>query len=204
MLNKIDKNGDGILDKEVITPLEECKYLSVYFFIKNEGKVKIKKPKLEMGNIPTAWSASPDDIDYNFLNSNLISNSYSFSIKNKDPYKILNAELLPNQSYALSWYEIEKINNSREEITWSIFNNSTSQYIKSGSLDLNKNKDNIFTMPSEKTTYSLRLYAGLLGEDNFILEDLQQDNVQISKEQEFIFKQIKLELGNYSTNYVIN
>ena len=46
--NKIDTNEDGILDKEVVTPLEECKYLSVYFFMKNEGKVKIKKPKLEM------------------------------------------------------------------------------------------------------------------------------------------------------------
>lgn len=194
----------GDTDLETILSWKECKYMSIYFYISQDGKLQIKKPKLEMGNIPTDWSPSPSDIDYNFLSSNLISDSYSFSIKNKDPYKILNAELFPNQSYALSWYEVEKINNSKEEITWSIFNNSTSQYIKSGSLDLNKNKDNIFTMPSEKATYSLRLYAGLLNEDDFILEDLQQDNVQISKDQEFIFKQIKLELGNYSTNYVIN
>lgn len=196
---------DFILDSSISNfLLEDCNYFSILFSTSLGKNIKIKKPKLEIGNIPSSWSSSPYDIDYSFLNSNLVSNSYSFSIKNIDPYQTLSSDLLPNQSYALSWQEVEKINNSKEEITWAIFNEITSQYVESGSLNLSKNKDNIFIMPEEDVIYSLRLYAGILGSDGFELENLQQDSVQILKSQEFIFKQIKFELGNYSTNYIID
>jgi hypothetical protein len=37
------------------------------FYSTRNGKCKIKKPKLELGNIPTGWSASPYDVDYKTL-----------------------------------------------------------------------------------------------------------------------------------------
>ena len=58
-------------------------------------------------------------------------------------------------------------------------------------------------MPADENSYSLRLYAGEIIED-FLEESLQNDSVEINTSQEYIFNQIKLEQGNYSTDYIVN
>lgn len=53
----------------------DCRYFSIYFSLINNGNVEIKKPKLELGNIPTSWSSHPeDDIFLNVSGANFFSN----------------------------------------------------------------------------------------------------------------------------------
>ena len=111
-----DDNGNK-LDP---TKLEKCKYFRIGFYIRNNAVLQIKKPKLEMGNIPTSWSASPYDVDYeNVSGANLISNGYRFNLTTTA--QEIYSELRENTIYTLSWDNIEP--------------NNTTLYIKIGDKD---------------------------------------------------------------------
>lgn len=46
------------------TKLEDCSYLNITFALTKNGYLKIKLPKLELGNVPSAWTPAPNDIFY--------------------------------------------------------------------------------------------------------------------------------------------
>ena len=97
-----DENGN----KSDPTLLENCNYFRIGFYVRNNAVLQIKKPKLEMGNVPTSWSASPYDIDYeNISGANLISNGYRVDLTT-DAQEIY-SELRANTIYTLSWNNIE-------------------------------------------------------------------------------------------------
>lgn len=113
-----NKDKDG--NKLDPTKLEKCKYFRIGFYIRNNAVLQIKKPKLEMGNIPTSWSASPYDVDYeNVSGANLISNGYRFNLTTTA--QEIYSELRENTIYTLSWDNIEP--------------NGTTLYIKIGDKD---------------------------------------------------------------------
>lgn len=92
-----------------ITP-ENCKYFSIALLSggadTNTRTVKIKKPKLEIGNVPTEWSASPYDISYENINGvNLINglSSYILTLDKDNNRQIVTNDLDKNQPYVLSW-----------------------------------------------------------------------------------------------------
>ena len=52
------------------TKLEKCSYLNITFALAKNGYLKIKLPKLELGNVPSAWTPAPNDIFYSEVGNN--------------------------------------------------------------------------------------------------------------------------------------
>lgn len=52
------------------TKLEDCSYLNITFALTKNGYLKIKLPKLELGNVPSAWTPAPNDIFYSEVGEN--------------------------------------------------------------------------------------------------------------------------------------
>lgn len=90
--------------------------------------LKIKKPKLEIGNIPSSWSASPYDIDYeDIVGANLIAGGYLKKITTT--VEELYDELLPNTTYTLSWGSVEPANTILSfSLNGSSYSQKTSPY----------------------------------------------------------------------------
>lgn len=86
------------------TPIEECSYFGIHFYFKKNGKFSIKQPKLEIGNYPSAWSASPEDIDYTtVVGSNLsMVSGFQHEIRTTDPYLLFVDNLEPSTYYTFS------------------------------------------------------------------------------------------------------
>ena len=207
--NKIDTDGDNSADTEIITPLEECNYLSVYFFMKNKGKIKIKKPKLEMGNIVSAWSENPEDIFYNtFEEQNLISDSYEFILKYEST--LVSSNLLPNTTYALSWQNVDSIAGKSlpEKITYGFYDIEQNEITLSNALSYGKielssqqsNAKNI-TLHSPENLKSLKLYF-FIAEKDFV--NGSETDLSSYNGTEILFNKIKLEKGFVSTSYIIS
>ena len=94
--------------EEELPSLETCKYFSIQFNLLNSGKVKIKKPKLELGNIATSWSASPSDLDYSdFAGANLILPSLNTLKFQPEEEVTLLASNLTAGIYTCSWKTLE-------------------------------------------------------------------------------------------------
>ena len=93
---------------EELPSLETCKYVSIQFNLLNSGKIKIKKPKLELGNITTSWSASPSDLDYSdFEGANLILPSLNTLKFQPEEEITLLASNLTAGIYTCSWKTLE-------------------------------------------------------------------------------------------------
>ena len=104
-LNDTD-NPDGIA-----TPINECDSFSIAFYLEKNGSVQIKQPKLELGNVPSSWSASPYDIDFSDVSGvNLIDpsiNTLNFSLNDLESSKLFFSNLIKNNFYTFSWSNIE-------------------------------------------------------------------------------------------------
>lgn len=93
---------------EELPSLESCKYFSIQFNLLNFGKVKVKKPKLELGNITTSWSASPSDLDYSdFEGANLILPTLNTLKFQPEEEVTLLASNLTAGIYTCSWKTLE-------------------------------------------------------------------------------------------------
>lgn len=86
-----------------------------------EKTKKVKKFKLEIGNIPTDWSESPYDTD--IMSENMaIASEYQISIdnyedtaKNKKPYRLFAKNLKPDTTYMFSYEEANFIPGTGDE-----------------------------------------------------------------------------------------
>lgn len=101
----------GAYDSSESGPItwDECNYMSVRFYLSHHGKIQIRKPKLEMGNLPTLWSPSPYDINYEDISGmNLISDSVKLKIEQQaaqNNNKLFEDILYPDTFYTFSFYE---------------------------------------------------------------------------------------------------
>lgn len=98
-LNSTD-NSSG-----TVTALADCSYFNIVFYCNRNGSFEIKKPKLELGTSPSAWSASPYDIDYNaVVGKNLAKNDSLYqTVNTTDPYIVFADGLKENTNYTFSF-----------------------------------------------------------------------------------------------------
>lgn len=162
------------------TNLEDCNYLSVGFFLKiikqdsnaTNNIIQFKKPKLEMGNVPTDWSANPYDIsledvekvnlisqdlnpysleltsDYLCLKENLtVGQTYTFSFKNDDSDLVLSTDGPLYYSFSGKTDEETSLNNNF--LTFTVEKDKSAFYLKSTkNLSLREAKLEVGSTPS--------------------------------------------------------
>lgn len=195
-------------DVTEISSIEELNYFNVLFYIERNGSIRIKKPKLELGNVPSAWSASPYDLDYSdIVSQNLgLSSGLRLEIKRSDPYFLFGDFLLPSTTYTFSfsqasWSGGDEINDfycyvcyrSSEEDDSNL--ESTAQPVEnlsfSFSNNIEKQTSKTFITPEDGYTYSLRIYA--------------TNNSDSSKEENQILtlQKVKLEQGAQATSFFL-
>ena len=177
--------------------------------MKNKGKVKIKKPKLEMGNIVSAWSENPEDFFYNtFEEQNLISGSYEFILEYEST--LVSSNLLPNTTYALSWQNVDSIAGKSlpEKITYGFYDAEQNEITLNNALSYGKielssqqiNAKNII-LHSPENLKSLKLYF-FIAEKDFI--NGSETDLSSYNGTKILFNKIKLEKGFVSTSYIIS
>ena len=185
-------------DKPNIT---DYNYIYLNFYLGEKGNLRIKKPKLELGNIPTAWSASPYDIDYTSISANLIplQSTYYVTLKNTDPFIVIGEELLGNTTYCLSWNSCDYDNSSLTTLTYAFFIGNN--YQSSSTLNLASKNYQVISIPQGLENVTVRLYGGELSKN-----EIQNINnlTTVIKGQTYIFKQLKFALGDTPTDYVIS
>lgn len=83
------------------TDLTDYPYIGVKF--SGTGALSLKQPKLELGNIPTSWSASPYDVEYSdIVGTNLSAGYYVYEVRPSDPSIIFATGLEPSSYYTFS------------------------------------------------------------------------------------------------------
>lgn len=180
-------NSDFFLDF-ASTPntvdINTVKFFSIGFWpTGNSKKILFKKAKLELGNIPSSWSASPYDLTYgDLVGANLItSNSLSYMLDNiqnsTSSYLTLAPILQPNSYYTLSWRNLQRLKSGN--IEYGLFSNNSYSFL--GNLNSTDQKEIIFqTKTSEAQLYFL-----------------------VPSEEQLIFSNLKLEKGQYSSSYIL-
>ena len=100
------KDLTGYDDSVGYTDIQNCDSFNILFYLSKNGSFQIKQPKLELGNIPSSWSSSPYDINFEDISGgNLVDNGYQFNIKTSQT--IIYDNLSPNTNYSLSWANLE-------------------------------------------------------------------------------------------------
>lgn len=196
--NYTDKNGNGEYDKgEENVSFAKCNYFWIQFYIKNLGTFQIKQPKLEVGNVPSAWSASPYDVSLeNISGTNLLSfgDSFRVEISEKEIYRDFVLDFVAGKNYAISWSNTSSTNSNTEKFLCKIFTGSTeegnlgdaSKFSKSFDIDITQN---YFLYSADQTsTHTLRIYA-------------RNSTSSTSSSYIFTIRQLKVELGNSPTSY---
>jgi hypothetical protein len=155
-----------------------CQYFSLSLYSGSSSPVstvEIKKPKLEFGNMPSEWSASPYDIDYtNITGTNLIDEAKPI-LTFSNSYR-LNSSLFSKDSlYTLSWSQVSYSGN-KPTLTWKINDSSTN----TGNFSLINNFQ--YTFPKQDADWYLTLTAS---------------------EGEITFNELKIEKGTIATGYKI-
>lgn len=174
-------------------PFEDYPYLALSFALEGEGNISIKQPKLEIGNIPTSWSASPYDVDYaDIVGTNLsLANSYDIEIKESDPYLLFADEFIPTTKYTFSCAATEW--NGDEEKTTFVCELVNDKDVGCLSFELNNNSQEkqsyTFSTPDEETNYHFHIYAASKEKTN------TNGTLTIT--------QAKIEKGNFATPFFI-
>lgn len=173
--------------------INTVKFFGIGFWVTgNSKKILFKKPKLELGNVASAWSASPYDIDYYNINgANLVSEAkleylVSGTDNNGLGYRVISTSLEANTFYTLSWEKISTQNNS-VNFTYQLNNNNT--VIDTKNLSTSLTDYSITFQTGNSSNYKVLLYAGEKG--------------KISSSELLSFHKLKLEKGQISSPYTL-
>lgn len=162
--------------------IENCKYFWIEFVAMYNSDFKIKKPKLELGNIPSSWSSSPYDIDYNdVLGANLLSFEESYLVTFSSSAKEIKCNLEKNTSYTLSWSTEES--EGTGNFTLKIY--SSNEDFSSKTLQITK-----------ELGLSNSSYTFTTGDYNFVI-------LSFSASISHTLTQLKLEKGTFATSYSV-
>lgn len=181
-----------------IPTLNDFKYLHLDFYLGSTGSFRIKKPKLELGNIPSSWSASPYDINLeNITGINLLDNIFQREIKfnsdNNYRHNLADETVLQQGIYySLSYKDI--LNKTGESASLYLVledkNDTPQEMLKKISIP---SEDFSFLINSQDNLSQLSLYS----------YDPTDPNSQISIKEELtcFIRCLKLEKGKYSTSW---
>ena len=199
------KNGNEEIDINTLT------YLSIGFWITGKSeKILIKKPKLELGNLPSSWSASPYDVDYNSIaGTNLGKGSYSLEIKTSDnpPYNIFAQGLKNNTYYTFSFKNsfFEKISSTDTQFICELRSYdkgkddldsiSEATYKFSNSVENTLTTKTFQTPNNSNKYYSFRIYPK---------STTTSTSVSIENTETLTLLQTKLEEGQEATSFFIS
>lgn len=196
-----DTNEDGVKDEQdkadPVFPHPDYKYYSFDLFLKDKGQLKIKKPKLELGNVPTAWSASPYDITYEEVNGlNLISNNnidpYNFVLKAGEEIR-LTASLLNKQTlHTLSWFS--SLSSTLNSFGW-VAKRGDNTILDGGNFSINNNNFQ-YTFSDYEEDWNLFFYGGTY--------NTETKEITYYNYGEILFSSIKLEKGTTATSFILN
>lgn len=158
----------------------QCQYMKIQFTYVTPtagNSFQIKKPKLELGNVPTSWSCSPYDFSHNEMSGvNLYNESSENSIISKEtPIEI---EIETASNYTIS-YSSSSFTNSSFAILKIFKEGSASSY-------------NEYILPQQDNYFNLTFYV----EANSILT-IEPEN--ISNNYSLKFTRLKIEKGNSAT-----
>ena len=129
--------------------------------------LKIKKPKLEIGNIPSSWSASPYDIDYeDIVGANLIAGGYLKRITTTA--EELYDELLPNTTYTLSWGSVEPASTT---LSFSLNGSNYSQKTSPYTFNSGSSSTLFWSASQDATVKQIKLEKGSKVTDFIFTED---------------------------------
>lgn len=195
---EIDDNG------EIIIPsLISCQYFNLNFYLGESGVLRVKKPKLELGNIPTEWNSSPYDIEAILENHyNTVFSSGNLTIDNDMKYYDLAITLQEEQIYCLSYSSYNTTldsSNNVNNVAWELlYSYEGQEYISNtGEFSGGQALKDFLIIPKLKEehkdlnlnlNYTFRIYA--------TTKDFNYDNSITTT-----FKNIKLEKGSYSTSF---
>ena len=169
--------------------------------VDTQGTFSLKKPKLELGNIPSAWSASPYDIDFSDVSgTNLFSYSDSYRIEvygKENGYVDVSFGPLPaNDYYTFSWKDVvNNYNGSKlKEFFIELYQKTEDGEIKnspeySGSYAIGE--ENSFTQYINFSEGLIRIYAN-------------NSTEKPDPKEHLIFYCLKAEKGSIATPYTLD
>lgn len=163
------------------------------------GEIKIKKLKLELGNIPTAWSARDGDTTLADVAGTNLSQLPGFQIQiHGNESKDLTTDLDSGNTYTFSVARTE-ISNGESGVSQFLCEviraeGDTSQVVQT--VLLKNNSDQLqtytFALPSDQANYTFRMYARNISTTSESLSSLT-----------LILTYVKIEEGSEATSYFI-
>lgn len=146
---------------EIMPSLDECECFRISFYLKRNGVFRVKKPKLEIGNIATDWSASPYDVNYtNVVGTNLSSiDGLLLEVKTSDPYVVFAENLAPSTYYTFSCSSSSYTGTDYTSFLCRIMKETTVVSFFTLLNDEDNAQSYTFQTPSTEGNYSVWIYA---------------------------------------------
>lgn len=173
--------------------------LYISFGTDPRAPIRIKKLKLEQGNVPSAWSAREGDMTFrDVAGTNLCENaSLRLKINASMPFVFLTKLLEDNKQYTLSIgsTSIAGASTSMNKFLWQVVKineDGTNPPVQSYTFDNNSTQTQVqtFTTPSDEGIYGVIVYAkDVVGKDN--------ESIILT------LSYVKIEEGNVATSFVV-
>lgn len=208
--------SNGMVSDDVITPVNgrwfkvysTFTYPSAFESISNgnlyisfgtdpRAPIRVKKLKLEQGNVPSAWSAREGDMTFrDVAGTNLCENaSLRLKINASMPFIFLTKLLEDNKQYTLSIGSTSIVGASMNKFLWQVVKineDGTNPPVQSYTFDNNSTQTQVqtFTTPSDEGIYGVIVYAkDVVGKDN--------ESIILT------LSYVKIEEGNVATSFVV-
>nr|DAK55516.1 MAG TPA: hypothetical protein [Caudoviricetes sp.] len=173
--------------------------LYISFGTDPRAPIRIKKLKLEQGNVPSAWSAREGDMTFrDVAGTNLCENaSLRLKVNASMPFIFLTKLLEDNKQYTLSIgsASIAGASASMNKFLWQVVKineDRTNPPVQSYTFDNNSTQTQVqtFTTPSDEGIYGVIVYAkDVVGKDN--------ESIILT------LSYVKIEEGNVATSFVV-
>lgn len=173
--------------------------LYISFGTDPRAPIRIKKLKLEQGNVPSAWSAREGDMTFrDVAGTNLCENaSLRLKVNASMPFIFLTKLLEDNKQYTLSIgsASIAGASTSMNKFLWQVVKineDGTNPPVQSYTFDNNSTQTQVqtFTTPSDEGIYGVIVYAkDVVGKDN--------ESIILT------LSYVKIEEGNVATSFVV-
>lgn len=156
--------------------------------VDTQGTFSLKKPKLELGNIPSAWSSSPYDIDFSSIEGvNLIDPSLDTLTFSPENEVTLLAEGLSPGDYVFSWRSISISPSTAEPFLYGVSQGNTENILFK----------QILTVVDQETAADIELFLHVKVNSSF--------DVYFNKSKaSVIIDRFKLEKGTIPTSYTLS
>ena len=203
-LNELEStdNSNG-----AVTALENCSYLFINFYCAKNGSFKIKKPKLELGNSPSAWSASPYDINYNnVVGTNLAKNDSLYqTVNTTDPFIIFSDLLTKNTYYTFSFSSSAYDGSDETEFRCELRHRTTILEDEEDEGESSSTLVDYFTFPNSSSITQFKSFLTPSIDGYYSFRIYATTNTSItSPNYTLTIQKAKIELGTEATPFFLN